>query len=319
MSVLKDRLTDAGYGLGWSVVCRLPESWARSAFRFCADLAWRRQGPRVRVLEANLRRVIGAEVPGGQLRGLSRQAMRSYARYWLEAFRLRVMPADRLVGGMHDTGHIATALEYLAAGRGVILALPHMGNYDLAGAWLIAKGAGSVTAVAERLQPESVYDRFVAFRQGIGMEVLPASGGPCSAFGILAQRLRAGKTVGLVCDRDVTGAGIEVEFFGEKARMMGGPAALAVQTGAALMPVILWFEGDQWGAHVHAEIPVPAEGDREQQAAAMMQEVARLFEAGIRAHPQDWHMLQRVFVADLDPERLRHAGEATQRQVEAGR
>jgi phosphatidylinositol dimannoside acyltransferase len=307
MPGLKDRLTDAGYGLGWSAVRRLPESWAQNAFRFFADLAWWRQGPGVRVLEANLRRVIGGEAPGGQLRRLSRRAMRSYARYWLEAFRLPVMPADRLVVGMHDTGHIRTAFGYLAAGRGVILALPHMGNYDLAGAWLIAKRAGSVTVVAERLQPESVYDRFVAFREGIGMEVLPASGGACSAFGILAQRLRAGKIVGLVCDRDVTGAGIEVEFFGEKALMMGGPAALAVQTGAALMPVILWFEGDQWGAHVHAEIPVPAEGDREQQAAAMMQEVARLFEAGIRAHPQDWHMLQRVFVADLDPERLRRA------------
>jgi phosphatidylinositol dimannoside acyltransferase len=313
MPGLKDRLTDAGYGLGWSVVCRLPESWARNAFRFFADLAWRGQGPGVRVLEANLRRVIGAEVPAGQLRGLSRQAMRSYARYWLEAFRLPVMPADRLVGGMHDTGHIRTAFEYLAAGRGVILALPHMGNYDLAGAWLIAKGAGSVTVVAERLQPESVYDRFVAFREGIGMEVLPASGGACSAFAILAQRLRAGKTVGLVCDRDVTGAGIEVEFFGEKARMMGGPAALAVQTGAALMPVILWFDGDQWRAHVHPEVPVPAKRDRQQQAAAMTQEVAHLFEAGIRAHPQDWHMLQRVFVADLDPERLRRAAEASQR------
>jgi phosphatidylinositol dimannoside acyltransferase len=307
MPGLKDRLTDAGYGLGWSVVCRLPESWAQSAFRLCADLAWRRQGPGVQVLEGNLRRVIGSEAPGGQLRGLSRQVLRSYARYWLEVFRLPVIPVDRLLGEMHVTGHIRTAFGYLEAGRGVILALPHMGNYDLAGAWLIAKGAGSVTAVAERLQPESVYDRFVAFREGIGMQVLPASGGTSSTFGILAQRLRAGKTIGLVCDRDVTGRGMEVEFFGEKARMMGGAAALAVQTGAALMPVILWFDGSQWGAHVHEEIPVPAEGDGEQKAAAMIQEVARLFEAGIRAHPQDWHMLQRVFVADLDPGRLRRA------------
>ncbi len=187
----------------------------------------------------------------------------------------------------------------------MVFALPHMGNYDLAGAWIIARGAGSITTVAERLKPESVYDRFVAFREGLGVEVLPASGGTGSAFGILAQRLRAGKLVCLVCDRDVTGGGIEVEFFGEKARMMGGPAALAVATGAALMPVILWFEGDGWGVHVHEEIPVPAEGDRQQQSAAMMQEVARLFEAGIRAHPQDWHMLQRVFLADLDPGRLR--------------
>jgi lauroyl/myristoyl acyltransferase len=169
------------------------------------------------------------------------------------------------------------------------------------------QGAGSVATVAERLKPESVYDRFVAFREGLGVEVLPASGGPSSSFAVLAQRLRAGRLVCLVCDRDVTGGGMEVELFGEKARMMGGSAALAVQTGAALMPVILWFEGDGWGAHVHEEIPVPAEGDSKQKAAAMTQQVARLFEAGIRAHPQDWHMLQRVFAADLDPGRCERA------------
>jgi phosphatidylinositol dimannoside acyltransferase len=151
------------------------------------------------------------------------------------------------------------------------------------------------------------------------MEVLPASGGTSSAFGILVQRLRAGKIVGLICDRDVTGGGMEVEFFGEKARMMGGPAALAVQTGAALMPAILWFEGDHWGVHIHEEIPVPAEGGSKQKTAAMMQQVARLFEAGIRAHPQDWHMLQRVFVADLDPGRLAAAkGAASAGRSEGG-
>ncbi len=229
------------------------------------------------MLEGNLRRVIGSQASGGELRGLSRQVMRSYARYWLEAFRLPVMPVDRLVSGMHDSGHVRAAFEYLAAGRGVVFALPHMGNYELTGAWVIAQGAGSITTVAERLKPESVYDRFVAFRAGLGIEVLPASGGT-QRFGILAQRLRAGKLVCLVCDRDVTGGGMEVEFFGEKARMMGGAAALAVQTGAALMPVILWFEGDHWGVHVHEQIPVPAEGDGERKAAAMMQQVARLFE-----------------------------------------
>jgi hypothetical protein len=103
MAGLRDRLIDAGYGLGWSVVCRLPESWVHGAFRLCADFAWWRRGPRVQVLEGNLRRVIGAQAPCGQLRGLSRQAMRSYARYWLEAFRLPVMPAGRLAAGMHDT------------------------------------------------------------------------------------------------------------------------------------------------------------------------------------------------------------------------
>jgi lauroyl/myristoyl acyltransferase len=303
MPGLRDRITDAGYGLGWSLVCRLPESWSRRAFDFAGEIAWRRQGPGVQVLEANLRRILGPDASGAELRALSRESMRSYARYWLEVFRLPVIPVQRLIDEMHDSGHVGKAFEYLAAGRGVVFALPHMGNWDQAGAWIIARGAGSFTTVAERVQPESVYDRFVAFREGLGMEVLPASGG-ASRFGILAQRLRAGRVVCLPCDRDVTGAGIEVEFFGEKARMMGGPAALAVQTGAALMPAILWFEGEQWGVHIYDEIPVPAAGDRKQKVAAMTQQVARVFEAGIREHPADWHMLQRVFVADLDPARL---------------
>ena len=317
MPGLRDRLIDAGYGLGWSLVCRLPESWARQGFNVAADIAWRRQGPQVQVLEGNLRRVLGAEASGAQLRALSRESMRSTARYYLEIFRLPVMSVDRLVAGMHDVGHIQTAFDHVAAGRGVVFALPHMGNWDQAGAWIIARGAGSFTTVMERLKPESVYDRFVAFREGLGMEVLPASGGN-SRFGILAQRLRAGKIVCLPCDRDVTGGGIEVEFFAEKARMMGGPAALAVQTGAALMPATLWFEEDEWGLNIHAEVPVPAQGDRKQKTAAMTQEIARVFEAAISAHPQDWHMLQKVFVADLDPVRLAAAEAAASAAAIAG-
>jgi KDO2-lipid IV(A) lauroyltransferase len=300
MPGLRDRLTDAGYGLGWSVVCRLPEAWAARCFQFVADVAWRRRGPRVRMLEANLRRVIGATAAEERLRALSRLGMRSYARYWMEAFRLPVMRPERLTGAPPPSGYFQDALDHLAAGRGVIFALPHMGNYDQAGAWMAAQGAGTVTAVAERLDPETLFDRFVAFRERLGMEVLPTSGGSGNPFGVLARRLRTGNIAVLVCDRDVTGGGIEVEFFGEKARMMGGAAALAVHTGAALMPVILWFEGDHWGVHVAEEIRVPEHGSRREQTAAMMQEVAAAFETGIRAHPQDWHMLQPVFSADVD-------------------
>jgi lauroyl/myristoyl acyltransferase len=300
---MKDRLVGAAYALGWSAVCRLPESWAASAFGFVGDVAWRRQGPRIRVLEGNLQRVLGPTATGQELRAASRASMQSYARYWLETFRLPVMTTERLVDGTVETGEVGTLLGHLASGRGVVVALPHMGNWDQAGAWIIAKGAGSFTTVMEHLDPESVYERFVAFREAIGMEVLPASGG-LSPFGVLAQRLRAGKLVALPCDRDVTGGGIEVDFFGERALMMGGPAALAVQTGAALMPVTLWYEGDRWGVRVDEEIPVPEVGDRWQKAAAMTQQVARVFEDGIRQHPADWHMLQRVFVSDLDPQRL---------------
>jgi len=185
----------------------------------------------------------------------------------------------------------------------VIFALPHMGNWEHAGAWIVLRGAGKFTTVAERLRPESLYDRFVAFREGLGMEVLPHSGG-ASRFGVLARRLRDGGLVCLLCERDLTGGGIEVEFFGEPARMMGGAAALAVHTGAALMPVTLWYDGPYWGAHIHPEIGVPADGDRPGKVNAMTQQLARVFEAAIAEHPEDWHMLQKVFVAELDPELL---------------
>jgi phosphatidylinositol dimannoside acyltransferase len=300
---MKARLTGIAYALGWSALCRVPESWAAALFRFIADIAWRRQGKGVAVLEGNLRRVLGPDATGKELRALSREAMRSYARYWLEIFRLPVMDKDLVVKETREVGYIDELFDKLAAGRGVVVPLPHMGNWDASAVWVIGRGAGTITTVMERLEPESVYERFLKFREGLGMEVLPASGA-ASPFGVLAQRLRNGRLVVLPSDRDVTGGGVEVDFFGERALMMGGSAALAVQTGAALMPATMWFEGDRWGIELHKEIPVPAIGDRWQKAAAMTQEVAHVFEQAIKKHPADWHMLQRVFVSDLDPERL---------------
>jgi phosphatidylinositol dimannoside acyltransferase len=307
MPGLSERLTAAAYGLGWSVVSRLPESWTAWVFQAGADIAWRRQGPAIQVLEGNLRRVIGPEATGAELRALSRESVRNYARYWLEAFRLPVTPKERLLERTVVFGHFGDALDCLAAGRGVIFALPHMGNWDQAGAWLVSSALDSFTTVQERLKPESLNNRFAAFREGLGMELLPASGGMVNVFGTLSDRLRSGKLICLLTDRDVTGTGTEVDFFGEKARMMGGAAALAERTGAALFPVVLWYEGEQLKVFVDKELPVPPDGDRRQKVAAVMLELARTYEAGIRAHPADWHMLQRVFVADLDSERLARA------------
>ncbi len=303
LATARDWFVDRAYALGWALACRVPESWARSAFLLAGDIAWRRQGRGVQRLEANLRRVIGPQASGKELRALSRAGMRSYARYWMEVFRLPVISRERILADTVSNGGEQAAFAQLAAGRGVVFALPHTGNWEVAGAWIIASGAGKFTTVAERLKPESVFLRFVAFRESLGFEVLPATGGN-SRFGVLAQRLRAGGMVCLPADRDVTGGGIEVEFFGQKARMMGGPAALAVQTGAALMPAVLWFEGRGWGVNIYPEIPVPAEGSRRDKIAAMTQQMARNFEAGIAAHPEDWHMLQRVFAEDFDPGRL---------------
>jgi KDO2-lipid IV(A) lauroyltransferase len=303
LAAARDWFVDRAYALGWAVACRVPESWARSAFLLAGDIAWRRQGRGVQRLEANLRRVIGPQASGKELRALSRAGMRSYARYWMEVFRLPVISKERILAGTVSNGAEQAALAQLAAGRGVVFALPHTGNWEVAGAWIIARGAGKFTTVAERLKPESVFQRFLTFRESLGFEVLPATGGN-SRFGVLAQRLRAGGMVCLPADRDVTGGGIEVEFFGRKARMMGGPAALAVQTGAALLPAVLWFEDRGWGVDIYPEVPVPAGGSRRDKIATMTQQMARNFEAGIAAHPEDWHMLQRVFAEDFDPGRL---------------
>jgi len=310
---LRERVLSVAFGAGWSLVCRLPESWARALFRFGADIAWRRQGKGVQVLEGNLVRVLRTEaadsgsddIDGKELRTLSRQVLRSYARYYLETFRLQVIPDERILAEMHvNQENVDLTLEYMKNGRGVIYALPHMGDFEQAGRWVILIGAGSFTTVAERLKPDAVFERFLRFRQSLGMEVLPTTGGP-HPFGVLAQRLRAGKLVCIVADRDLSDTGVEVDFFGEKALLPAGPAALAVQTGAALMPVSCWFEGeDGWGAHVFDEVPVPADGDRKQKVAVMTQQMATAFEQGIREHLEDWHMLQKLFVADLDPERL---------------
>jgi phosphatidylinositol dimannoside acyltransferase len=311
MPSLTDRLKTAAFTSGWSLVCRLPESVARALFEFGADVAWRRQGGGVQVLEGNLVRVLRTDrdstdsVDGAQLRALSRDVMRSYARYYLETFRLQTIGDERIRDGMHvNQENVDLTLEHLKNGRGVIYALPHMGDFEQAGRWIILVGAGSFTTVAERLEPEAVFEKFLEFRQGLGMEVLPTTGGP-NPSGVMAQRLRKGKLVCIVADRDLSDTGIEVDFFGEKALMPAGPAALAIQTGAALMPVSTTFVGvDEWAAHVYDEIPVPAEGTRKEKVAAMTQAMASVFEEAIREHPEDWHMLQKLFVNDLDPERV---------------
>jgi phosphatidylinositol dimannoside acyltransferase len=304
-----ERLIGLAYRLGWRLICRVPESWAQWAATEVADIAWRRQGPKVQVLEANLRRVLvwrdqSPDVDGKELRALSRAAMRSYARYWLEVFRLPAISVERIMSGMHVNAEgEAELFAKLKAGRGVVIALPHMGNFEQAAEWVVQRGAGTFTTVAERLRPESVYEAFLRFRQGLGMEVLPLTGGR-SPFGTLAQRLRAGGLVCLVSDRDLKETGVEVEMFGQKARI-SATAALAVQTGAALLPVATWFEEDgDWGANIYPEIPVPQTGTRAEKIARMSQQLAHVWQTAIAEHPQDWHMLQRVFTADLDQGRL---------------
>ncbi|MFI1074581.1 phosphatidylinositol mannoside acyltransferase [Streptomyces puniciscabiei] len=293
-----ERLTDALYGLGWSTVKKLPEPVAVRLGQTIADLTWKQRGKGVQRLESNYARVLPDAGPE-RLRELSRAGMRSYLRYWMESFRLPAWSRERVKSGF-DPKDIHFLTDGLAAGQGVILALPHMANYDLAGAWVTTKLRTPFTTVAERLKPETLYDRFVAYREGLGMEVLPHSGG--SAFGTLARRLRDGGLVCLVADRDLSASGVEVDFFGEKTRMPAGPALLAQQTGALLLPVTLWYDDSPvMQGRVHPPVEVPESGDRAEKTSVMTQALADAFATGIADHPEDWHMLQRLWLADLDP------------------
>ncbi len=298
MTSLQERLTDGLYGLGWSTVRTLPEPVATRLGRTIADLAWKRRGKGVRRLESNYARVVPDASPE-RLAELSRAGMRSYLRYWMESFRLPAWSMERVKGGF-DAKDIHHLTDGLASGKGVVLALPHLANWDLAGAWVTTKLETPFTTVAERLKPETLYDRFVAYREGLGMEVLPHSGG--SAFGTLARRLRDGGLVCLVADRDLSASGVEVTFFGETARMPAGPALLAQQTGALLLPVTLWYdESPVMQGRVHPPIEVPESGTRAEKTSVMTQALADAFATGIADHPEDWHMLQRLWLADLDP------------------
>ncbi|MEV6652192.1 phosphatidylinositol mannoside acyltransferase [Streptomyces sp. NPDC051219] len=296
---MRDRLTDALYGLGWSAVRRLPEPVAVGLGRRIADTTWKRRGASVLRLESNLARVVPDATPE-RLAQLSKAGMRSYMRYWMESFRLPSWGRDRIGSGV-EVKDIHLVVNGLASGRGVILALPHLANWDLAGAWVTTHLGVPFATVAERLKPETLYDRFVAYREGLGMEVVPHSGG--SAFGTLARRLRSGGLICLVADRDLSSSGVEVKFFGETARMPAGPALLAQQTGALLLPATLWYEDSMMRGRVYPPVEVPGSGSRAEKTSDMTQALADVFATGIAEHPEDWHMLQRLWLADLDPQR----------------
>ncbi|NWF30763.1 phosphatidylinositol mannoside acyltransferase [Streptomyces sp. PKU-EA00015] len=295
---MRDRLTDALYGLGWGAVKKLPEPVAAGLGRTIADAAWRRRGRGVLRLEANLARVVPDAGPE-RLAELSKAGMRSYMRYWMESFRLPSWNQERARLSF-DPKDIHLLTDCLASGRGVVLALPHLANWDVAGIWVTRALGIRFTTVAERLKPESLYDRFVAYRESLGMEVLPHTGG--SAFGTLARRLRDGGLVCLVADRDLSASGVEVTFFGEAARMPAGPALLAQQTGALLLPVTLWYdETPVMKGRIHPPVEVPRSGTRAEKTSSMTQALADVFAEGIAEHPEDWHMLQRLWLSDLEP------------------
>ncbi|WP_405165466.1 phosphatidylinositol mannoside acyltransferase [Nocardia sp. NBC_01499] len=298
-----ERLSDVGYAAGWRLVRALPESTARRLFDWGSDRVARkanrafRAGGEPNQLRRNLARVIGG-TPSDVPDELIQASVRSYARYWREAFRLPSMD-HAAIGGLVLQGksHLEAAL---AAGRGAVLVLPHSGNWDMAGVWLV-QNHGTFATVAERLKPESLFERFVAYRESLGFEVFPLTGAEQPPFVQLAKRLRENKAICLMGERDLTGRGVPVTFFGERTWLPAGAAKLAIETGAPLLPVHTWFTDDGaegWGMKVYEPIDVS------RGVAAATQALADRFAANIAAHPADWHMLQPQWESDLSEARL---------------
>ncbi|MEU1430745.1 phosphatidylinositol mannoside acyltransferase [Nocardia sp. NPDC005746] len=306
-------MTDKAYAAGWRLVRALPERTARRLFDRGADLAARKANKAARrgnpnQLRKNLARVLGT-TPDLVPDSLIRDSMRSYARYWREAFRLPSMDHVALGKSLRVEGieHVDAAL---ARGKGVLLVLPHSGNWDMAGVWLV-QNYGQFSTVAERLKPESLFERFVEYRESLGFEVFPLTGGEQPPFPQLADRLRDNKIVCLMGERDITGKGVPVRFFGEDSWLPAGAAKLAQDTGAALLPVHCWFTVDAdgregWGMRVFESLDL-AGG-----MAPATQALTDAFAANIAAHPADWHMLQPVWKSDLSQARLDRIAAAQQ-------
>ena len=298
---LSERIAAAGYIAGWKLVGRLPARPVNKLADWAATKA-SGNGAGPAQLRKNLARVVGC-APEAVPNELVAAAMRSYGRYWAEAFRLPTLTSSenydaliaKLTANTVGQEHLRASV---AAGRGVVLVLPHSGNWDMAGVWCVNQ-YGQFTTVAERVRPEHLFDAFVDYREQLGFEVLPLTGGT-PPYARLQEVLADGGIVCLMGERDLRSRGVEVDFFGEKTRMPAGAAKLAQDTGCALHTVHLWFTANGWGQQISAPLAT------KKPLSELVQDIADSFAAGIAAHPADWHMLQPQWLADLPQSHLDH-------------
>ena len=285
---MKDNIAAYAYFAGWRIVRWLPEPTAYRLAYAVADFLTKRNGKNVSRLRSNLRRA-KPDITALDLDLLVFNAMRSYMRYWCDTFRFPDWSPQRVRETVTVTNeHLL--IDAIEAKTGVIVSLPHAGNWDHAGAYFCAKGINLVT-VAERLKPEKLFLKFLEYRQAMGMEVLPLDG---RVLGTLAQRLRQGALVALVADRDLSRTGIDVDFFGGPSRMPAGPALLALKTNAPLITAFVSYT--ESGIHIDFKLIIlPSAGSEAEKVSEIVQMTAKHFEEGISEHPEDWHMLQRIW------------------------
>ena len=287
-----DTLVYWGYNLAWKIIRWIPESSAyRLTDRF-SDFIYARNGKGVNRLRSNYQRV-RPELDATQLEFLVNAGIRSSMRYWCDTFRFPSWSQERLISTtVCDNENFLR--DPIAEKRGCIVALPHAGNWDHAGAYFCATGI-PLTTVAEHLKPEKLFRKFLEYRTAIGMEVLDLNS---RSIAVLSQRLRAGKLIALVADRDLSKNGIPVNFFGKGAQMPAGPALLAIQTGADLITAFVKYEDVGIRIIFEEAIAVPESGSVPEKAAAMTQIMADRFAKHLAVNTVDWHMMQRIW---LDP------------------
>jgi KDO2-lipid IV(A) lauroyltransferase len=288
---MKDFLIARAYFLGWAFIRRVPEKSATSLFKWLGYRMLKKNGKSVKRLRSNLSRV-SPSLDTDELGSLTEKGVLSYMRYWRETFRSPDWDTERILSTVKVTNeHLL--MDPINSGTPVVVALPHAGNWDHAGSYFCLKGAKLVT-VAEILKPRALFEKFLEYRQAIGMEVLPLDP---KAFGTLLERANEGKLIALVADRDLSRSGIDVRFFGGTARMPAGPALVAIRTGSPLVTAFVSYT--DIGIHIQLEaIEIPLDGDEDSKVKVIVQRCADNFALGISENPQDWHMMQRIWVDD---------------------
>lgn len=278
-----------GYFAAWRILRWLPENFVYARANGVADYLVRRNGKSVARLRSNLART-QPNITDLDLDLLVYSGMRSALRYWCDTFRFPDWSRERILGTVTFNDE-SILMDAIAAGKGAIVTLPHCGNYDHAAAYFCARGARIVT-VAEHLKPEKLFKKFMQYRSDFGMESLPLDG---RVIPTLLQRIRTGCVIALAADRDLSKSGIDVNFFGGPARMPPGPAILAIRTGAPFISAYVSYTPT--GIHIDlTRIEIPIEGTETQRVAALVQKSADLFAEGISKYPQDWHMMQRIWI-----------------------
>ena len=276
----------------WSVIRWLPEPMAYGFFQQLANLAYKRNGKRVQRLRSNYQRV-KPNLSAGELEEMVKAGLTSAMRYWCDTFRIQDWSQEEAASTVTSTNQHLLA-EGMRDGKGVIVAVPHAGNWDHAGYYYCAIGY-PVHTVAEHLRPDRLFRKFLTHRQRMGMTVLDLDS---KTLPELKKFLYQGQLVALVADRDLSKSGIEVDFFGGVAKMPVGPALLAYQTEASLITAYVNYRDD--GIHISWDGPIQVARENEErvEVARITQEIAKVFEKEIQNDPTSWHMQQRIFVDD---------------------